>query len=71
MVLPEEFASLPSDIQQEVLNFMDYLLVKRARQQSDSIDQSLNAALAFRGLGAEIWKDTDPDQYIAELRADW
>jgi hypothetical protein len=71
MGLPEKFDALPPDLQQEVLNFMNYLVAKRERQEAESIDRSLDAALAFRGLGAEIWKDTDPDQYIAELRADW
>lgn len=71
MGLPEKYNALPPDLQQEVLNFMDYLMAKREAQAADQIDRSLDAALAFRGLGAEIWKGTDPDQYIAELRADW
>ncbi len=27
--------------------------------------------LALRGVGAEIWKDEDPDEYIRKLREDW
>jgi hypothetical protein len=67
----ERFNALPQDIQEEVLQFMDYLLAKRERQEAMKVDDSLDAVLAFKGAGAELWKDVDPDAYIAELRADW
>jgi hypothetical protein len=27
--------------------------------------------LALSGVGAEIWRDEDPDEYIRKLREDW
>jgi hypothetical protein len=27
--------------------------------------------LALRGLGKEIWKGIDPDEYVRQLREDW
>jgi hypothetical protein len=72
MRLSEKIDNLPAEIRAEVIDFMEYLLAKHSRQQEQAvIDQSLDAVLAFRGLGAEIRQNTDPDQYIPELRADW
>jgi len=31
----------------------------------------LDALLALRGTGREIWKDEDPDAYVRRLREDW
>ncbi|MBI3666272.1 MAG: hypothetical protein HY236_08625 [Acidobacteria bacterium] len=31
----------------------------------------LDAVLALRGLGAEIWQDVDPDEYVRRLREGW
>lgn len=70
MSLAEEIAALPLEMQQEVADFVGYLRQKRRRDQSEAVLRSLKAAASFHGLGAEIWQDVDPDQYVAELRAD-
>lgn len=71
MGLSEQIASLPPELQEEVADFVGYLLQKRLKQQQAVVNKSLDAAQAFHGLGAELWKDIDPDRYIQELRADW
>jgi hypothetical protein len=71
MSLAEEIAELPAEMQQEVADFVGYLRQKKERQErTDAVERSLKAAEGFHGLGAEIWQDTDPDQYVADLRAD-
>ena len=27
--------------------------------------------LQMRGVGKEIWADTDPDEYVRDLRSNW
>lgn len=72
MSLADEIAELPVEMQQEVADFVGYLRQKKGRQErTDAVERSLKAAEGFHGLGAEIWRDTDPDQYVADLRADW
>jgi hypothetical protein len=72
MGLAEQIAALPPDLQQEVADFVGYLVEKRARQERcDKVERSLQAAEGFHGLGAEIWQGVDPDEYVRELRADW
>ena len=72
MGLAEEIAKLPAEMQQEVADFVGYLRQKKAHQdRTDAVERSLKAAEGFHGLGAEIWQDIDPDQYVADLRADW
>lgn len=72
MGLSEQIESLPPELQQEVADFVGYLLEKRARQErSHSVERSLKAAEGFYGLGAEIWRGVDPDEYVRELRSDW
>ncbi len=38
--------------------------VRRPEERRDSI-------LALRGLGKEIWKGVDPDEYVRQLREGW
>ncbi len=72
MGLNERIESLPLEMQGEVADFVEYLHQKRARQQQlKPANKSLTAIKQLKGLGKEIWQDTDPDQYVEELRSDW
>ncbi len=54
------------------------LLEKIARDLSVPADEQVAAGTAplrsimdLHGLGKEIWKDVDPQEYVNELRAEW
>lgn len=71
MGLNERIESLSPEMQAEVADFVEYLHQKKARQQTETANKSLAAVKRLKGLGKEIWLDTDPDQYVEELRRDW
>ena len=71
MGLNERIESLSPEMQAEVADFVEYLHLKKARQQAETADKSLAAVKRLKGLGKEIWQDIDPDQYVEELRRDW
>lgn len=37
----------------------------------EPISESEDPMLQMRGLGKELWADTDADEYVRSLRADW
>ncbi len=37
----------------------------------EPISESNDPILQMRGLGKEIWADTDADEYVRSLRANW
>ncbi|EDN66029.1 conserved hypothetical protein [Beggiatoa sp. PS] len=39
--------------------------------QSASIDKKQRSLLELEGLGAEIWKDIDAQEYVDNLRQEW
>lgn len=71
MGLNERVESLSPEMQAEVADFVEYLHQKQARQQAETADKSLAAVKRLRGLGKEIWQNTNPDQYVEELRRNW
>jgi hypothetical protein len=37
----------------------------------DAITEQNDPVLRMRGVGKEIWADTDPDEYVRDLRSNW
>jgi len=67
--------ALPEDQASELLDFAEFLLQKRSRQQSTEVDRATdNQRLDFRqaaGLGQEVWQGVNVEQYIQQERAAW
>ncbi len=67
--------ALPEDQASELLDFAEFLLQKRSRQQSTEVDRATdNQRLDFRqaaGLGQEVWQGVSVEQYIQQERAAW
>ena len=65
--------ALPEDQAAEILDFAEFLLQKRSRQQSTEADRATdNQRLDFRqaaGLGQEVWQSVNVEQYIQQERA--
>ena len=61
-IVPEADA-LP-EAYRDLLDWYRVFARERAGAPADPI-------LSLRGLGREIWKDEDPDSYVAELRRGW
>jgi Protein of unknown function (DUF2281) len=63
--------ALPEDRVVELLDFAEYLLQKRSRQEvAPAIDKPLDFRQAA-GLGQEIWQGVDVEQYIQQERMEW
>jgi Protein of unknown function (DUF2281) len=63
--------ALPEDRVVELLDFAEYLLQKRSKQEVVvAIDQPLDFRQAA-GLGQEIWQGVDVEQYIQQERMEW
>ena len=72
MGLHERIDSLPPEMQIEVADFVEYLHQKQTRTQvPKAASTSLTAIRQLKGLGKEIWQDTDSDLFIEALRKDW
>jgi|GEM_PF-1504931 len=73
--LHELAKALPEDQASELLDFAEFLLQKRSRQQSTEVDRATdNQRLDFRqaaGLGQEVWQGVNVEQYIQQERAAW
>jgi hypothetical protein len=52
------------DLVKQLVDTLDALITKSAPQQKHSI-------LELAGLGAEIWKDIDAQEYVDQLRSEW
>jgi len=70
--------ALPEDQAAELLDFAEFLLQKRSRQQAAEAAEAVRAKadnpLDFRqaaGLGQEIWQSVDVERYIQQERAAW
>jgi hypothetical protein len=37
----------------------------------DATTTEQDPILQMRGVGKEIWADTDPDEYVRDLRSNW
>ena len=67
---------LPLKLQEEVLNFINYLVFKNGAK-SAAPEQRANTArprrsiLELRGLGKHLWKDTSVKDYINAERDSW
>ena len=46
-------------------------LITRDLAAAAGADRDLRSIMELRGLGAEIWKDVDAQQYVKELRDEW
>jgi signal-transduction protein with cAMP-binding, CBS, and nucleotidyltransferase domain len=68
--------ALPEEQAVELLDFAEFLLQKRSRQQSveEVARDKANYPLDFRqaaGLGQEVWQNVDVEQYIQQERDAW
>lgn len=67
--------ALPEDQAAELLDFAEFLLQKRSRQQAaEAVRAKADNPLDFRqaaGLGQEIWQSVDVERYIQQERAAW
>jgi signal-transduction protein with cAMP-binding, CBS, and nucleotidyltransferase domain len=67
--------ALPEDQAAELLNFAEFLLQKRSRQQAaETVRAKADNPLDFRqaaGLGQEIWQSVDVERYVQQERAAW
>jgi len=63
--LDERIASLSPAMQAEVADFVEYL---HQKQEKQSALKSIQSVKELKGLGKEVWKEVDPDQYVNELR---
>lgn len=67
---------LPLKLQEEVLNFINYLVFKN-RAESAAPEQKADTArpsrsiLELRGLGKHLWKDTSVNDHINAERDSW
>lgn len=50
---------------------LQHLLELRKQSRTNSRSAGQDPILALRGLGKEIWKGVDPDEYVAKLREGW
>ena len=46
-------------------------LITRDLATAAGADRDLRSIMELRGLGDEIWKDVDAQQYVKELRDEW
>lgn len=48
------------------------LIAELAARLGDHIDsQRCRSLLELRGLGKELWKNVDPDEYVRQERSSW
>ena len=47
------------------------LLAKDAAHATEEITKSTHSIMELHGLGAEIWRGVDAQQYVDELRNEW
>jgi hypothetical protein len=45
--------------------------IEPSQQENPPQEQWLGSVLQLRGLGRDLWKDEDPDEYVRRLREDW
>ncbi len=57
------------EIPSEFLYLLDWYASEHAPTQTKASPQ--NSILELRGLGKEIWKGVDPDDYVRRLREGW
>jgi predicted CopG family antitoxin len=50
---------------------LQHLLELRKQSRARAKGAEEDPILALRGLGKEIWKGVDPDEYVAQLREGW
>ncbi len=68
----EEVRGLSEGEQDYVLSHMRELLeVVRSRRDSDIKEIAKRDILEFEGVGAEMWKSVDSDEYLRALRSEW
>lgn len=61
----------PDQIPERYHELIDWYEHDYARESSGGVTQENDPVLAMRGVGAEIWRDEDPDEYVRRLREDW
>lgn len=75
-IISAQVERLPLKLQEEALNFINYLVFKN-RAESAAPEQKADTArprrsiLELRGLGKHLWKDTSVKDYINAERDSW
>lgn len=67
---------LPLKLQEEVLNFVKYLVFRNSvestvPQQKTDNETPRRSILELRGLGKHLWKDTSVKEYLNAERDSW
>ena len=60
----------PEDVPTKYHELIDWAK-RRYAQSGESTSRWLEGILQLRGLGRELWKDEDPDEYVRKLREGW
>ena len=60
----------PDDVPPKYHELIDWAK-RRYNQSGESKSRWLEGVLQMRGMGREIWKGEDPDEYVRRLREGW
>ena len=60
----------PEDIPKQYRELIDWAK-QRFGTATPRRDHWLSGILQMRGLGRELWREEDPDEYVRKLREDW
>ena len=66
--LYEDIQALPT---REQLRLMALVASELSRRTLDAASRPKRSLLEFHGLGKEIWKGVDAQQYVDQLRSEW
>lgn len=69
--LGETIRKLPLELQKEIEDFIEFIVQKNAASNGSKAADEPDPLMQLSGLGAEIWKNSDSDEYIKEIRSDW
>ena len=47
------------------------LISRKLINQSESVDKKQRSLLELEGLGSDVWKEVDSQQYVDDLRNEW
>lgn len=72
-VHPNRTGKMWPDLEEIPSKYAELVNWAKQRYQKGGPKQSrwLEGVLQLRGMGRELWKDEDPDEYVRRLREDW
>lgn len=60
----------PDEIPERYLELIEWAK-KQYGKEAARVNRWLEGVLQLRGMGRELWKGEDPDEYVRKLREDW